>query len=379
MAAKYPNRVILGNGQTVTRVRETDDNTWNKLVDGYIKRFGALKGTTSPPVSSTSTAQKTTTNTTTQSTAAPKTSSSQSSGNTYDKLKAQGYSDYAISQRFPDVKIPGATQSSAQTTGQSTSQQSQAQQTNAASAQTAEQKGNIAAAIKVLDGYLANGTIDYGTYQLFKQAAELWNPEQAFSYANILNTFEDIKKQQIDPYFQEQASIFIDDLQRNREFLIESRAIEKDQQTQDIEKAKESLQESLAARGLLFSGEAIKQLGVESPFAVAGTPEAAKSAIPTMQPIGGVPYEGEFQKQTKAAVSSADLRYQKQLEDLQRQAERTLGTEKAGGLVPGVTALGGVTGSMTEEKKKAYAGALTGLYGQEQQNWQQKEQQQVFK
>lgn len=316
---------------------------------------------------------------------------SSSKAPSYEQLRAQGYSDSKIRSMGVQVPVSGSridlwqdrtnsTQSSPTSSSNSTvSNTTQNETVNAsntnvgasvsnssgASSTSSETKVNnsadIQAALAILNKYMNQGLLDSGTYQFFKKAIELWDPDQEIDYANILNTFEQIKRDEVDPYFQEQAMIFSDEIQRNYKYLLENKKLQDEQTKDDTAKLKENMQGDLASRGLLFSGEAVKQLGAESPFAQAGTPQAAKSAIPVQ--FGGIP-EGEFQKQVKAASSSNELRHQKSLEDLQRQAELTLGTSGASGMIAGVTPLGGVTGSMTSQQKQAYGSALTGIYNQ---------------
>jgi len=218
----------------------------------------------------------------------------------------------------------------------------------------------------VLNKYLNDGTIDSGTYQFFKSAVDVWDPAQQVDFANILNTFETIKNSDINPYFTEQANLFISDLETNRKYLEDTNALQKTQTTQDLQKLKETTQKNLASSGQLFTSEGVKQLGEQSVYAVEGTPQAAASPLPTIPAFAG--QSGELQKQKTAAVSANDLRYQKSLQDLQHQAEATLGTEKATGLVSGTTMTGGITGSLEEQKKSAQASALTNLYNQQQEN-----------
>lgn len=223
-----------------------------------------------------------------------------------------------------------------------------------------------AQAMSILNQYLNDGTIDNGTYQMFKKAVELWDPSQQVDYANILNTFETIKQTDINPYFQEQAALFTNELEANRDYIIQSKVLENTQQQQDVRKLKENMQSDLAARGMLFTGESVKQLGDQGIFAVEGTPQAQQSAIPTVAAYAN----GEFQQQTQAAASASNLRYEKSLQDLQRQAESYLGTTGSAGMVPGTSQIGGITGSLTEQKKAAQASTLTGLYNQQSNNVQ---------
>jgi len=218
-------------------------------------------------------------------------------------------------------------------------------------------------AMSILNKYLNDGTIDNGTYQMFKKAVELWDTNQEVDYANILNTFEQIKQTDIDPYFQQQASLFTNELEANRDYIIQSKVLEDKSLEDQKKRLKEDMQKDLAARGMLFTGESVKQLGSEGTYATEGTPEAQRAAIPTIKPFA----DGVFQQQTEAASSASNLRYQKTLQDLQRQAEARLGSEHAS-VIPGTSLIGGITGTLEGEKKQAYASSLTGLYNQEMAN-----------
>lgn len=222
-----------------------------------------------------------------------------------------------------------------------------------------------AKAMGILQGYLNDGTIDSGTYEMFKKAVELWDPAKQIDFANILDTFQTIKNKDIDPYFKGQADLFINDLNNNRQYIQDTHALEVKQNTDQTAKNKETIQNDLASRGLLFSGQDVKQLGSEGTYATAGTPQAAQSAIPTIQPFAGT---GELQKAAAVASSATDLRYQKSLKDLAQQAESTLGSEKAGGLMPGSTMVGGISGSLLDKQKSTQAAALTDIYNQQNAN-----------
>lgn len=234
----------------------------------------------------------------------------------------------------------------------------------------AANQGDVAAAMAILNEYLNNGTIDNGTYQMFKAAVEAWNPDMPVDYANILNTFDTIRKEDIDPYFEEQIKIFTDDLQNNREFLNQMRGLETEQEMIQRDKAIEGTQADLERRGMTFTGEAVKKLGEGSAFTANGVDGSPR--------FGGVLPEGEVQQASRIASSSSALRYQKTLRDLQRQAETTLGSDGSSGLIPGVPQLGGVTGTMPIQKKQALGSTLTGLYNQQMNNVGAQEQVKVF-
>lgn len=214
------------------------------------------------------------------------------------------------------------------------------------------------AGLSVLQGYLDNGTIDAGTFAYFKQALDLFPEGSPVNIDTVLKTFNDLKKTTIDPYWQEQTKIFTDQLDTARKNLETS---QKDESTAVGTQNKlniENAQGNLEASGMTFSGAAGKQLGDQSAY---GTKQGA---IP-MQKFG----EGLVQTQNKLSSSSSNARYQDNLQKLQRQAETTLGTSGVAGMFPEVKALGGITGTMTEQKKQAEASTLQQIYNQQVDNY----------
>lgn len=223
-----------------------------------------------------------------------------------------------------------------------------------------------AAAMDVLNGYLNDGTIDSGTYQFFKQAIADWTPGTATDYANILNSFEQIKNSEINPEFQEQAKSYIASVNQDLKTLGAQNQIDTQNDASIFKQNIENDQQKLANSGMLFTGQAVKELGNQSPFAQSGSAQGATSAIPTVD-FGGLPI-GTIQQSNQAATSSTALRYQDSLAKLSQQAENTLGTTGSAGLVPGITQIGGITGSQTQAKQQAEGDVLTNLYNQDQQN-----------
>lgn len=272
-----------------------------------------------------------------------------------------------------DIKPAGAgtTSSGSATpiTGTSTTSSGQTTGTTTTGASSLTNSGDMSAAMSVLNNYFNSGEIDFGTYQFFKEAINAWDPNSEVNYANILNTFDNIVKKTVDPYFAEQSRMYIDEVQRNIKYLNQQKALEEEGNKQALDTQKRNIQEDLAARGMTFTGEAVRKLGPESAFAVPGTPQASMAAMPVQHALpDGTFAQGEFQQAAKTATSSTALRYQQQLEKIARDAEAQLGTTKGAPLVPEVSALGGITGEMTNQASQAKANTLTGLYNQELQN-----------
>ena len=218
----------------------------------------------------------------------------------------------------------------------------------------------MAAAQSVLDGYLRSGSIDQGTYLTFKTIMEQWDPATEINIPNILTSFDDLSKKTIDPYFQEQAMIAKDQVANELGFAQGERGRQLTAEQTTAEENIRGAKASLESRGMTFSGEAGRYLGPQSAY-------------------GGQQFgEGLVPQQNALTASSSAARYQKSLQDLQRSAEMQLGTTGAAGLVPGVSQLGGVTGTMPQQQQQAKGSALTSLYQQEQQNYEARKPIQTF-
>lgn len=216
------------------------------------------------------------------------------------------------------------------------------------------------AAQKILDQYLSSGQIDQGTYSLFKQAVGMWDPGSEINTQAIMDTFGKITQSTIDPYFREQAAIFVDDLQANLGTLGQARGQEL--QTQGVQQ-EENLRQTragLEASGMTFTGEAGRLLGSQSAY----RQDPNQPGIVPVQKFG----EGLVEQQNKLMGTSSEARYLENLRQLSRQAETQLGSDAAKTLIPGAETIGGVTGSMQRERNKAQASTLTSLYNQEQNN-----------
>lgn len=321
--------------------------------------------------------------------------SAQAAGKSYDQIASQarqGTYQYQPSQGFgiggvpqtngisPDPNSPGsylfqgksyatkeAAEVAAQRAGVST-QQTSGQVGGQAGQPVTSHQGDIQSALDIIN----NSDLDAGQKMLFSQVVKDWDPNSEINVPNILTKFQEIRKTTIDPYFQEQSRVFIDQIQSAYTNLQQNRGLETQQEgiaaDQNIRNAKADLE----ARGMTFSGEGIRQLGNQGAFAQPG--QNPNNAIPVQQQLpGGGFAQGLVPQQNQIMASSSMLRYQKNLQDLQRSAEQTLGTEKSQGLIPGVTPLGNITqtAQLPNAKAQAEASTLSNLYSQAQQNYEQ--------
>jgi hypothetical protein len=211
---------------------------------------------------------------------------------------------------------------------------------------------------------IKNSGLDAGTQALFNSVVNNWQPGTPVDFSNIIKSFNDIKSKTIDPYFQEQSNIFIDQVQRAYNTTAEARARELEAQGINADQAIKSAKASLESSGLTFSGKAIENLGQSSAY-------TNNTDVPQPLQFGGQIGEGLVNTSNRLIASGSSAQYQKTLQDLQRQAEQTLGSDKSSGLIPGVTQMGNVTGTLPFEKTQKEQGLLTDIYNQSLTNYEQ--------
>jgi len=208
-----------------------------------------------------------------------------------------------------------------------------------------------------------NKIIDASNYPddvkgLFKRILAGYGGEDV-NIENIIAEFEKLKSTTINPVFQEKANIFIDEMKRAGEYQQLQRNLELESEGVSADERVKSAQADFERRGLTFSGEAARQLGSRSAF----TPHENI-------PFGGPLPEGLIPQQNRLIATSSEARAKREREQLQRQAETTLGTDASGNLIPGVSALGNVTGSLPFERAQTEDALLRELYRKELSNVQ---------
>lgn len=206
---------------------------------------------------------------------------------------------------------------------------------------------------------------------LYRQVVGEWDVGAEINMEGVLNKFNEIQKNTIDPYFSEQViKPFVTDLtnqyanlqsERGRELETERTAI-----GENVRQAKANLEKS----GMTFTGKAIEDLGAQ---AAIGQPGAEGSAIPSQDPFateGGSQYfyEGKVNQANRLMSTGSAERYQRQLQQLGRQAETQLGSEMAGQLGIPYQQVGGQTGAIEQQKQQQLASTLSSLAGQNRQN-----------
>lgn len=225
---------------------------------------------------------------------------------------------------------------------------------------------NIQGALDVIN----NSGLDEGTKALFRQVVNNWDPDSEINTDNIIKEFNNIKQTTIDPYFQEQSNIIIDDVKRAASTAQTERERQLEVEQSNAEQNISNAQNSLEARGMTFSGQGVEQLGAKSAYAQEGTPEAQKSAMPVQTPFGGKFTEGLVNQSNRLISAASRDAFQQNLTNLSRQAEQQLGSAQSKGLVSGVDQMGNITGALPQQKTQAEASALSSVAEQERMNQQ---------
>lgn len=239
---------------------------------------------------------------------------------------------------------------------------------------TATGANSMQAAMDIIN----NSGLDDGVKALFNEVLQGWDPSKEVNVQNVLDQFNQIKSSTIDPYFAEQARIFTDSIKSTEAYANTQRQQELESEGMQANQNIKNAQNDLEARGMTFSGQAAENLGNDSAYGETG--QNPSSMIPTQNQFYqfGQQGEGKVQAQNRLMSSSSYARYQKNLADLSRQAEQTLGSQASSGLVPGVTQMGNISGSLPQQQTQAYSNALSNLYTQATDNTKQNQQINLF-
>ncbi len=222
-------------------------------------------------------------------------------------------------------------------------------------------------ALAALENDPAFQSLPEGLKALYKQIVESWDPATELNPDTVLKAFNDVQTSTIDPYYQGLANMAIKEIETAKSNYLTMRSIELENEGMNAEEAIRQTKKEMAAKGMTFTGEGIRQLGKESAYAQEGTAQAAASTIPTQtKAANGTFLEGIVPKSNRLIASSSEARYQENQQNLGISAEKTLGSEKAKTLVPGYTPASGVEGTLETNKQQDYGSVLNGLIA----NWQ---------
>lgn len=254
------------------------------------------------------------------------------------------YTPQQTNQNQQAATQQGQTTANQTTQGQTSSNQNQQNQNTS---QNTAQADNIQAGRDII----ANADLPEEIKQLFLEVYDSYPEGSSLDTQGILDAFNEVKNNTLDPYMYELTKIAIDDFQNQFQALEQARSLEREQEAATAQQNIEGVQKGLEQTGMTFTGQAIKNLGTESAYS------------PTANiPAGGLINEGLVQKSNRLMASSSQLKYADALRSLARNAETTLGTAGLAQTgISGVSQLGGITGSLEEKRQELYGSALSNI------------------
>lgn len=210
----------------------------------------------------------------------------------------------------------------------------------------AQKTENLQNALNIIDDAVANGVITSEMGDFYKRVVKEYEGEDV-KVDEIMKTYQKIKEDTIDPFYEELADISTEELQRNVEQLKTAREreleVQETKEEQDIRQSRANLEQS----GLLNTGESVKQLGQLSPYQTA--------------------MEGLIPQQHRIISSSTQDQYHNRLGQLARTSEKYFGSVPAGtfaGTGWNYDSMGvDKTAELPYQKEQAMGGVLGSLIG----------------
>jgi hypothetical protein len=219
--------------------------------------------------------------------------------------------------------------------------QTSSSSTNTA-ANTAQDSANLQAAYDLIDN---DANIPASLKETLKTIVADYGGDEAASFTDIMNAFNQEKTAVVDPYYQAQISFLQNQYQQAFNSIQSTNATNATQNSLNATQAVQNEQASLEEAGLTFSGQGVQQLGTQS--AVAGA--TAAGYIPT---------------QNQLYASSTQQSYIDSLQNLGQQVESNLGTSGVSaisGLSSYYTPTQGIVGSEQESEDTALGTTLTDI------------------
>ena len=271
--------------------------------------------------------------------------------------------------------------------------------------------------MKYIDDAVARGLIGEDQAALLKMSLEAYDSTE-IDAQSIIDTFEKVKTEQLDPHFQGLADLMVADIKESVRTTEEKQALGEERITGERGLVEQKLEEDkaleerlmnesrtreltveernkledirktradLEARGMTFQGEAVRELGLLS--AVPGT--TAEGRIPETHRL----IAESSQARHEAEKERLGQAYTQQMRDVAFQAgmgtkelaagttatlkrtgaraEEQLGTAGVAGLdLPEYTPVGGVSGVMPTQQQEAYSGYMNQLLAAEREKKQ---------
>lgn len=202
-------------------------------------------------------------------------------------------------------------------------------------------------AIAEIEQMYKDGIISYEIKEVAKLAIEDYPDGLQFDPTVLMETFNNIRKETIDPHFQEVIDFTTADLQNTLDYIEATQDAERQSEIIAAQQNLDTATANLEASGMTFSGEGIKQLGTQSAY------QTDK--------------EGRVQAMNRLTSTSREARRQASINQLGLGAEEKLGSVGATALgINGYNSLGGVKGSIEDTKQGTYGQTLQQLLSQQQ-------------
>ncbi len=224
----------------------------------------------------------------------------------------------------------------------------------------AERKARYDAAMAKIDA----SNLPDDLKQLWKTVVGNYPDATDFKPEEIINTFNKIKNETIDPYFKELTDVAISDLKTTYNSLNVNRQSELEAERanagQEIRQAKTGLEKS----GMTFTGQGIENLGAQSAYAQNNNNGTVAEGTALQTPFGGLFYEGNVNQANRLVSTSSASRYHQAQQDLGRRAEGLIGSGGVMSALPGLqyTPAGvNLTGQYGVEKTQKYSSTLQGI------------------
>ena len=244
----------------------------------------------------------------------------------------QAFIDNVVAKREEGADVGSGGDVGSNISGDLTDQQEQQQ--------TEQTAGNI-------ENLLANSGLPQDQQDLIKTIVEAYPENTDISDEAILETFESLSKQIIDPHFASLVKQIQADLTVAIDRTRQDRETEREQELINAQERFRQGQLGLERSGLTRSGEGVRQLGSES-----GARGVASGT------------EGNVQRLSRNLAESSGLAFSRGIQDLGRKGESLLGSEGVGA-IEGFTPVGSVVGSIPQAKTTAQANLLGQLSGQQ--------------
>ena len=235
-------------------------------------------------------------------------------------------------------------------------------------AQKTTQDQNLQDALKMVD----DSNLPPDIKALWKTTVQNYPKATDFNIPSIINTFNQIKAQTIDPYYKQLSDVAINDLKTNFNTLQTQRTAEQEAERANAGLAIRQAKAGNEAAGMTFTGKSIQDLGAGSAYAQPGDMNTPSTQIPTQIPFGGMDqafYEGNVNQGNRLIASSSAAKYASNQQAIADQAAKQVGDAAVQSAVPGLSYSPGgttdTTATLTQDKQGKEATTLQGLVN----NW----------